>query len=322
VPIPDAHMRTRPDPVAGFLALWTLPCAGQEDHRAPIMTRMRKMGTCSLCLEKRSLSFEHVPPRRVFNNRPAVAHTLYGLHLGSKHSKSPPLLRGAAGLGRNALCEQCNGRTAALYGDAFAEWTLQCLDYARRLHDTSTVLLPFTIKPLNVLKQIATMMIAVADTKTSSPSLNAIRHFVLSPQAMHLPYDVVVKAYFNPNDPARNGKPALTQNRLSESCAVLDIRSGTSVFVLAEVAFPPMGYVAYFAKRHDRVSDDFTSLCDLRQFSCHPVNRAATIFFQMPVRYPFGPVPGYYPNLNDPKLRQFVDDNHVLVTGKDAAPRT
>lgn len=167
-----------------------------------------------------------------------------------------------------------------------------------------------------------TMVIAVSGSKTSSPPIDAIRHFVLSPQTMHLPHDVVVRAYFNPNDPARTIKPALTQNRLSESCAVLDTRSGTSVFVLAEVAFPPMGYVAYFAKQHERVSHDFASLCDIRQFGEYRLGRPMTLFCQMPVRYPFGPVPGYYPNLNDPTQRQFIDDNHVLITTKDAAPRT
>src|SRR4051812_23341016 len=116
---------------------------------------MRRIGVCSLYLEMRPLSFEHIPPRRVFNQHPAVAHTLYGLQLGSKHHKDPVLLKGPGGLGRHAVCEGCNGRTASLYGDAFAEWTMQCLMYAERLRGTSTVLLPFTIKPLNVLKQIA-----------------------------------------------------------------------------------------------------------------------------------------------------------------------
>jgi len=280
---------------------------------------MGHIGICSLCLEWRPLSFEHVPPRRAFNSRPAVAHTIYGLRVGSTHAKSPPLLKGAAGLGRHALCEQCNGRTGALYGDAFAEWTVQCLRYAERLRDTSTVLLPFTVRPLNVVKQIATMIIAVSGSTVSSPSMDAVRHFVLSPQSMHLPPDVSFKVYFNPSDPARTAKPLLTQNRLSESCAILDVRTGTSVFVLAEVSFPPMGYVAFVAKSNERVSDDFASLCDIRRFTCYSLGREVTLMFQMPVRYPFGPVPGYYPNLNNSRERQFVDDDHVVLAGKSNA---
>jgi hypothetical protein len=278
-----------------------------------------KVGICALCLETRPLSFEHVRPRRVFNSRPAVAHTIYGLHVGSRYRKAPPPLKSPRGLGRSALCEQCNGRTGALYGDAFAEWTMQCLSYAEKLRDTSTVLLPFTIKPLNVIKQLATMLIAVSGLKMPSPSVDALRHFVLSPQAMHLPQDVAFKAYFNPTDPARTATPVLTQNRLSESCAILDVRSGLSVFVLAEVAFPPMGYVGYFAKPNERVSDDFASLCDIRQFGRYPFGRSATLLFQLPVRYPFGPVPGYYPNFRNPRQGRLLDDDHVLLTSNGVA---
>ncbi len=184
---------------------------------------MRNVGICSLCLESRPLSFEHVPPRRVFNSRPAVAHTLYGLHLASEHKKSPPLMKARAGLGRRSLCEGCNGRTAALYGNAFAEWTVQCLRYAERLRDTSVVLLSFRLQPLNVLKQIATMIIVVSGSKTSSAPVDALRHFVLSPDSMQLPRDAHFKAYFNPTDPARSSTAVLTQNRMSESCAVMDV---------------------------------------------------------------------------------------------------
>src|SRR5687767_2842842 len=136
---------------------------------------MGKNGVCSLCLDTGPLSFEHVPPRRVFNSRPAVAHTIYGLHLGSKHDKPPVLLEGPRGLGRHALCQSCNGKTADWYGDAFAEWTMQCLCYAERLRGTSTVLLPFTIRPLNVLKQIATMAIAVSGCRESDPQIDPLR---------------------------------------------------------------------------------------------------------------------------------------------------
>src|SRR5207249_12296977 len=78
---------------------------------------MGKIGICSLCLEMRRLSFEHTPPRRVFNNRPEVAYTVYGLGLGSAHQKPPVLLSCPRGLGRPTLCEGCNGKTADLYGN-------------------------------------------------------------------------------------------------------------------------------------------------------------------------------------------------------------
>jgi hypothetical protein len=278
---------------------------------------MPTIGICSLCLERRQLSFEHVPPKRAFNNYPAVAHTLFGLNLGDRGKKPPPLLNGPGGLGRKSLCISCNGSTATWYGDAYADWTTQCLRYAPRVQDASELVLPFTIQPLNILKQIITMSVAVANHKVSWPQIDALRHFVLSRQAMSLPQHVIVRAYFNPIDPARKN-PQLTQNRLSESCAVLDTRSGTSVFVFAEIAFPPMGYVVYFTNSNDIVSEDFESLCDIRRFSLYPYSRKTSLFLNMPTRHPFGPVPGYYPNLRASNQRQYLDDNHVVLMNRES----
>jgi hypothetical protein len=269
-------------------------------------------GTCAICLSYGELSYEHVPPRRVFNDKPAVAHTLYGLHEGSKFKKPPTLLKRSQGLGQWTLCESCNGKTGNWYGAAFADWTQQCLQYAERLSGGGNVLLPFSIRPLEVLKQIVVMALAVAASKTSN-RLDRLRAFVLSRQAMGSLDEFVIRTYFNPADPARAGKPLLSQNRLTESCAVLDVRTGTSVFVIAEVAFPPMGYVVYAATDSRPVSPDFTTLCDLRPFGQFFYGQAVTRFLQVPIRYPFGPVPGYYPNLNKKNV-QVLDDDHVLLS--------
>ena len=114
--------------------------------------------------------------------------------------------------------------------------------------------------------------------------------------------------------------PLLTQNRLTGPCAILDTRVGTKVFVIGEIAFPPMGYVVYKATGGERISEDFASLCDLRVFSNFHYSQFADVFVRMPVRYPFGPVPGYYPNLTRPGGSMLLDDNHVVVTSKDACP--
>jgi hypothetical protein len=256
----------------------------------------------------------------VFNSRPTVAHTLYGLETGSKHKRQPVLLQDPAGLGRHALCQRCNANTAAFYGEAFADWTTQCLRYADRIKDSSQILLSFALKPLNVLKQIATMIVAVSESAESAPSLDRLRAFALSPNSMEFPNGIVLAAYMNPVDVERAGVPQLTQNRLSGACAVLDTRIGSSVFVIGEVAFPPMGYVGYIAADGKRLSGDFGALRDLRSFSNYHHNQTANIFMCMPVRRPFGPVPGYYPDLKRSPKVAFVDDNHVIVTTKHGRP--
>jgi len=281
---------------------------------------MGQSGICSICLAHGELTFEHVPPRRVFNDRAAVAHTLYGLEIGAKFKKSPLLLRRPAGLGLQTICERCNGLTASLYGDAFAEWTTQCLRYANRITTSNEMLLPFSVQPLNVLKQVATMILAVSGSTLSHEKVNAIRSFVLSPQTMSLPNDIVFAAYLNPEDQTRNDCPASTQNRLCKSCAVLDTRSGLSVFVFGEVAFPPMGYVAYIENRGKPISGDFSTLLDLRRFRNSYYGKRHDLFLQVPVRRPYGPVPGYYPAYKAGQKNVNLDDYHVLLLTNEARP--
>ena len=81
-----------------------------------------------------------------------------------------------------------------------------------------------------------------------------------------------------------------------------------------------MGYVAYIAAEGKRVSDDFGSLRDLRCFSNRHYNYQTSFFISMPVRRPFGPVPGYYPDLTRSPKVPFVDDNHVILKAKNARP--
>jgi len=276
---------------------------------------MNRTGRCLLCLETGPLTFEHIPPRRVFNHLPALAHTIYGMRVGGKHAKDPVLLEGKRGLGRVALCKSCNGKTASWYGDAFADWTAQCLRYSTRISAGNRILLPFQIQPLNVIKQIATMLVAVSGLDTDSSSLGELRRFILSPRRVYLPDEIVISAYLNPTDPARSTTPLLTQNRLTESCGVLDVGCGASVLVIGEVAFPPMGYVAYSRVPNQLVSPDFTQLCDLRLFSSRTYNFSESFHLRLPVRIPFGPVPGYYPQIKSGQTK-FLPDSRVLLTHK------
>jgi len=277
---------------------------------------MSVKGVCALCAEWGELTFEHIPPRRAFNASSAVAHTLYGLHVGSTYHKSPPPKEGRRGLGKHSLCERCNGVTAAWYGDAFADWTIQCLRYAEKIDAANAVLLSFDLYPLRVLKQILTMLIAVSDVAAAGDRIDALRSFVLSRQSMALPRELQIKAYLNPLDPRRRGNKLLTQNRLCGSCGLLDIRTGTSLFVLGEVGFPPMGYVGIELPPGMQCSADFSELFDISWFSKYHYGEHRTFHLQIPIRRPFGPVPGYYPVLHGPARPSFVDDNHVLVTRK------
>ena len=250
-------------------------------------------GICQLCGCFGKLTFEHIPPQRVFNSRPAVVHTLWGMGIGSKHSKLPPVEQHRRGMGRESLCEKCNGKTASYFGDAFADWTFQALEYAKKVNGDNRVALPFSIKPLNVIKQIATMAIAAAPL-SDSPSLRELRRFILSPFEQYLPGGFRIRAYLNPARPQLHDDPMLTPNRMSGPSAIMDIKAGKVSNIYCEVAFPPMGYVVFCDDPDKRLTDQIASLAEITFFGRFRYGQRADVMVNLPVRNPFGPVPGNY----------------------------
>lgn len=255
-----------------------------------------EIGFCHLCAEHRELTLEHLPPQSAGNNKWTHVHTMLGLSIGSKFNKPPPLLECRSGMARRTLCASCNGMTARYYNDAFADWTLEALQYAEKVGPENRVSLTFRIQPLNVIKQIMTMALAAGDVRYSEP-LRRIRRFVLTAYERPLPPDVGVRAYLNPLREERQKSRMLYQNRMSSTVGVVDIANGTAMTCLAEIAFPPMGYLIYFKGDDRPLLKEAAELADISFFGKYRYNEEAMVSVVLPVRIPFGPAPAHYPNV-------------------------
>src|SRR6267378_1445712 len=96
------------------------------------MRRSRgKVGKCHLCGTVGPLSFEHVPPKAAFNNRPVIA---YGFDEAIKAGPEQP--KGGRirqrGAGAYTLCNRCNNNTGKWYGRFFAGWARFGMEVLRR----------------------------------------------------------------------------------------------------------------------------------------------------------------------------------------------
>lgn len=253
-----------------------------------------KTGTCHICLLEKKLTFEHVPPRRAFNNKPALVHTLESLAIASKYNRDmPPARKLPAGMGCQTLCEECNGFTARHYGESFMEWTRQAVEFASNYESAdgreNRVLLPFRIAPLNVLKQIATMALAVADLGSFDAHWE-LRRFVLHPFERHVPRKYAFRAYLNP----KKSNWRFTQNRLSGVSVMMNVKNGTCTMNLAEIAFPPLGYAVTMDDGGQRLLEETTKLCDITHFGQYHYGRENVVFLQLPIRLPVGPAAFHY----------------------------
>lgn len=231
------------------------------------------LGYCRLCGEYGDLTFEHIPPKRAFNNQERVFHTLEDRLQGRGRSKF------RRGLGKHSLCERCNNRTGDWYGPAYAEWARQGFEWLDYLGEGASIQIPFQIMPLNVLKQIATMLLAMTH-EGSIPYHEELRRFALNKQQKYLSPIYNIYAYLTSSGP-----------RFEGGSGIFNFNTGAFDYVDAEIALPPFGYCLTSTRRRRGPSlASQQGLCHIDFFAQFDYNIWTTVFLRPPlvhVRSPF-----------------------------------
>jgi len=110
-------------------------------------------GKCHICGNVGPLSFEHVPPRRAFNERPVIKAQFEDIvGLGPDEP-----IRGKIqqrGMGEYTLCPTCNNNTGSWYGKNFVDWCYQGFEILLRSKGKPSLIYLNYLFPLRILKQI------------------------------------------------------------------------------------------------------------------------------------------------------------------------
>ena len=120
-----------------------------------------KKGHCHLCGKFKDLTFEHIPPKSANNDQPILIKKFE--HLFDKKSfvygKS---IRSNKGSGLYCFCKSCNNNTGTWYSRDFSDFVCQANKYFNNAKIVNRVnFIEFNFKPLNVLKQVITMFLAI-----------------------------------------------------------------------------------------------------------------------------------------------------------------
>lgn len=192
-------------------------------------------GICLLCGNFTKLSFEHVPPRSAFNNKPILIQT--GEHLTEKTSRRyGKKAMSNKGFGSNTLCEKCNNNTGSWYGEAFADFAhqgMQILTMASSASELPEVSGEYTIRPLNVLKQIMTMFMS-ADKAGILRENKKLTEFILDRFSNAMPDQYKLFIY-------SNASPTKRMIGYSYVTDASNLEFGIQKW--SEINFKPFGYV-------------------------------------------------------------------------------
>jgi hypothetical protein len=192
-------------------------------------------------------------------------------------------------MGRHTLCEECNGWTGRWYGSAFADWTIQLQRYVDKLERGNELAVSFSIDPLKVIKQIATMALASSDFAPGYQ--RELRRFVRHPFEQFVPHGYRFFMYLN--SPIADCQ--LPPNRLTGTAGILNVGGGgPHTLVMAEIAFPPAGYVILFADPHVPCEATRKGLCEITQFGNYRSGKSSVVWLTLRTRRPVGPCPLHY----------------------------
>ena len=222
------------------------------------------------------LTFEHVPPKKAFNDRPTITISWQrALVLGPDAPTRGPKRQG--GVGKHTLCQRCNNDTGRWYGKAFIDWCYQGADVLQRSGGNPGLVYLYQAYPLRILKQILTMFCSVNGPEFTKVNPE-LRRFLLNRESRDLPPRFRLFVYYN-----IEGKL-----RYVGTSGMVDFNTG-AITVLNEISFPPFGYVLTI----DSEPPD-KRLAEITFFKHFLYNELATLEVRLPVLPTMLMYPGDY----------------------------
>src|SRR5260221_4143413 len=159
------------------------------------MAKKKPEGVCRICGCYGPLTFEYVPPRKAFNNRPVIGLPFEEMiSLGPDDRPTGDIHQ--AGMGWYTLCAKCNNNTGNWYAKDFIDWCYQGMEMLDRTNGNPDSIYLNNIYPLRVLKQIVTMFFSVNHEGFHKPNQELVQ-FVLNREMNNISPKYRFFVYYN-----------------------------------------------------------------------------------------------------------------------------
>jgi len=249
----------------------------------------KNQGICNICGAWKSLSFEHVPPRSALNKQKVLFTSAERYwNSGPGQGRKATGQEYKRGYGKTSICENCNNFAGRWYVPAFARWCQQAMQFWENSGGRSSVYHFTTLSPLPVIKQIATMFLALHGDEFAGPNRESLRQFVLDRRMSGLPPAIRFWVYYVAPGPMRN----------TPVCGVFNIFTGTAT-IGTEFSFPPFGYMVTFNSEPE-AKHRLTEITHFTRYGESQITQLALSLEQLATH---GPTLGDY--------RSFADMSHT-----------
>ena len=168
------------------------------------MPKKKIVGKCHICGLHTELTFEHIPPKAAFNDRPVV-NTPFEEIVNADDLDDITSLKGVInqrGAGGHTLCGKCNNNTGSWYGSDFVKWSYQGLIVSQSASEVPNIYRLYQIFPLRVIKQIVCMFFSASGPEFSEKHPELVR-FALNPNKKYIDPNIRFYTYFNTSNLSR-----------------------------------------------------------------------------------------------------------------------
>ena len=240
------------------------------------MTRKKITGTCHICGNYGPLSFEHVPPKKAFNENSLVRVKFKeAMELAPITPVKEDIQQ--QGMGGYTLCGKCNNDTGSWYGTGFVNWCYQGFEILWKSSGKPTLIYFYHLFPLRILKQILTMFFSANSPEFGKVHPELVK-FILNKNVKYLAPQFRFFAYFN-----IEGK-----FRYFGIQSFFRVHKG-KLTTMSEINYPPYGYVMTL----DSDPPDRNQV-EITHFSKYGYNEYDTKAMRLPVLPTHLPLPGDY----------------------------
>ena len=165
------------------------------------MSKNKRVGICHICGENRELTFEHIPPRSVFNSENSKLYNAIDLHMSGNDMWDFTGLKykqHQKGVGRYTLCSQCNNDIGSWYVVEYAKFIMRLynavMGHSFR-QDDQFVVYATDIYPLRIIKSVVAMFCSLNHDRFAS--LHDIRNFLLNKEQKGINGEYGISMYFS-----------------------------------------------------------------------------------------------------------------------------